>query len=291
MEMGHRINFIKQRIFSFLRKKIMGKYALGVIYNTRNGLLAAPIDDVSVGKALGFKGVYDTLEIKELEHYLSKNDIVYVVGTHIGALLIPLAKSCKEVIGYEANPETFNYLTTNLHLNAVGNARVFNYAVGDSARKIEFYQNRLNSGGSKIKPKTDHYFYNYDSPRTIEVTMICLDEHIKAEKLPDANGIIMDIEGAEFYALQGMKELIRKSRFLYIEYVPHHLENVSSVSNKDFFDLILPYYGYVKFMRNYPELIDLKTNSEHFIKIVNAFRENGTSDDLLFLKTEPNAKG
>ena len=85
--------------------------------------------------------------------------------------------------------------------------------------------------------------------------------------------------------------MLQKSRFLYIEYVPHHLENVSSVSNKDFFDLILPHYGYVKFMRNYLDLINLKTNSEHFITIVNTFRENGTSDDLLFLKTEPSVEG
>lgn len=283
--MGHRISFLKLRIFAAIRKRVLGKYAHGVIYNTANGLLAAPLDDVSVGKSLGFKGAYDTPEISTLQSLLSKDDVVYVIGTHIGALLIPVAATCREVIGYEANPETFEYLKTNVHLNSLTNTRLFNLAVGDSSRKIEFYQNRMNSGGSKIKPQKDSYLYNYDSPNTIEVNMISLDQHIESEKLPVPKGIIMDIEGAEFFALKGMQETLRKCNFLYIEYVPHHLENVSCVSNKDFFDLIVPHFNYLKLMRHQSEMIDIKTNPGKVLQIADDFRESGKSDDFLFLKS------
>lgn len=285
--MGHRFSFLKLRIFADLRKRILGKYAQGVIYNTANGLLAAPIDDVSVGKSLGFKGAYDTPEISTLQDLLTKDDVVYVIGTHIGALLIPLAKKSKEIIGYEANPETFEYLKTNVHLNTLTNTRLFNLAVGDTSCKIEFYQNRMNSGGSKMKPRKDSYLYNYDSPKTIEVSMISLDNHIELENLPEPQGIIMDIEGAEFFALKGMQESLKKSRFLYIEYIPHHLENVAGVSNKDFFNLITPHFNYVKLMRHRSEVMDIRTSPDQLLMIADDFREKGNSDDFLFMKALP----
>lgn len=284
--MGLRLSFLKQRLFSSLRKRVLGKYAQGVIYNTANGLLSAPLDDVSVGKALGFKGEYDTPEIASLKKLISQEDVIYVIGTHIGALLIPLAKTCRKVIGYEANPETYGYVCTNVQLNNLDNVRIFNYAVGDSSRKIEFYQNRSNSGGSKIKPQTDKYFYNYDSPKTIEVPMISLDAHIASEQLSPPQGIIMDIEGAEYFALKGMPNTLAKARFLYIEYVPHHLENVSGVTNDEFFALILPHFKAVRFMRTHKEVIDLQKDVASFHTMINGMYDAGASDDLMFTNTE-----
>lgn len=279
-----RFSYLKQRLFSSLRQRVLGPYAQGVMYRTTNGLLAAPLEDVSVGKSLGFKGGYDTGEIRELQKWVLPGDTIYVVGTHIGALLIPLAKSCKEVVGYEANPDTYTYVRLNAQMNNAANVRLYNLAVGDAARKIEFYQNRSNSGGSKIKPQTDQYFYTYDSPKTIEVPMISLDEHIRAEKLPSPNGIIMDIEGAEHLALKGMPQTLANARFLYIEYVPHHLQNVSGVTNDEFFSHLLPHFDEVRFMRSRPGAINLKSNQQEFKVTMQGYFQAGQSDDLLFTK-------
>lgn len=282
--MGLRFTFFKQKIFSSIRKKVLGPFAKGVIYQTENGLLSAPIDDVAVGKSLGFKGRYDSGEIAMLGEMLTSNDVLFVIGTHIGALLIPLGKKCKEVVGYEANPDTFEYLKTNVELNGLRNTRLFNLAVGDSNRQVEFYQNRSNSGGSKIKPKIDHYMYNYDSPATIKVDMIDLDGHTRSQGLPRANGFIMDIEGAEYFALKGMQESLKTARFLYIEYIPHCLQNVSCVTNAEFFQLIVPHFEQVRFARNTHAEIDLKKDRETFATTMDEFMRNGTSDDLLFSK-------
>ena len=279
-----RFSYIKQTLFSALRKRVLGPFAQGVMYRTSNGLLAAPLEDVSVGKALGFKGGYDTGEINELQKLVNPDDTIYVVGTHIGALLIPLAAKCKVLVGYEANPDTYEYVRINAYLNGTRNVTLYNLAVGDSARKIEFYQNRSNSGGSKIKPLTDQYFYTYDSPKTIEVPMISLDEHIRSEQLPVPDGIVMDIEGAEFLALKGMQETLAKTRFLYIEFVPHHLENVSGATNDQFFALLLPHFSHVRFMRTHPGTIDVRSNPKEFQTVIDEYRKQGQSDDLLFIK-------
>ena len=54
--------------------------------------------------------------------------------------------------------------------------------------------------------------YNYDSPKTIEVDMVSLDKHLAAENLPEADGMVMDIEGAEYEALIGAKSIISRSK-------------------------------------------------------------------------------
>ncbi len=267
-----------------MRKRVLGPHAHGVIYRTANGILAAPLEDVAVGKALGFKGGYDTREIGELLKLISKDDVVFVVGTHIGSLLVPIAGCCKQVVGYEANPDTFSFVKLNTHLNNAGNVTLYNLAAGDTSRVIEFYQNRSNSGGSKIKPKKNHYWYTYDSPKTIQVPMVSLDDHIRNEKLEQPSGIIMDIEGAEYLACKGAQQALAGARYLYIEYVPHALENVAGVSNADFFGQLIPHFDEVRFMRIRPGTIALRTEKEKFIEAVDSYRREGRSDDLLFIK-------
>jgi len=242
----------------------------------------APIDDLMVRKKLGFYGEYDISEVNTIKEFIKANDTIYVVGTHWGTLLLPLSKHCDKIIGYEANPNTFYFLENNILINKISNTTIFNKAVGDMSRTVSFYMSKINSGGSKIVPKKDKYMYKYDNPETVEVDMISLDEHILENKLPNANGIIMDIEGAEFYALQGMVNALKNSRFLYIEYVPHHLENVSNTNNEVFFNLILPYYNTVKFMNNKSKVFDIHKDKSEFFEYVNQLKTKGKSDNLLF---------
>jgi FkbM family methyltransferase len=272
------------RLFSLLRQRVLGPHTEGVIYRTANGRLAAPLEDTAIGRVLGFKGRYDATEIDRLKALIRPDDVLYVVGTHIGALLIPLSKVCRQIVGYEANPDTFEYLRLNTHLNDVRNVKLYNMAAGDTDRTIEFYQSRSNSGGSKIKPKIEQYAYVYDSPKSIEVTMTSIDEHAQREGLPSPDGMIMDIEGAEFLALRGAQKALATARFLYIEFVPHHLANVADVSNADFFASIIPHFDEVMFARTREGSIRLGTDAQRFLDVVDRYRQEGRHDDLLFVK-------
>jgi hypothetical protein len=94
----------------------------------------------------------------------------------------------------------------------------------------------------------------------------------------------MDIEGAEYLALKGMPQTLARARFLYIEYVPHHLQNVSGVTNDEFFAHLLPHFDEVRFMRSRPGAINLKSNHQEFKTIIDGYFLAGQSDDLLFTK-------
>jgi FkbM family methyltransferase len=278
-----KIKVKKRQLKIKLRKKILGHHAKGVIYDTENGMILAPIDDYTIGRYLGFKGGWNISEIKELLTYIQEDDTVYVLGTHIGTLLVPIAKKCKAIVGYEANPDTFGYVSKNVLINDLDNTTLFNYAVGDAEKKISFYKNTLNSGGSKIKPKKDSYLYSHDNPDEIQVNMVRLDEHIKKENLPQPDHIIVDIEGAEYFALQGMQDILKDAKMLYIEYVPHHLKNVSGVSNKDFIDLIVPHFDNVRFVGKKKEM-NIRDSHDEFLAYLDTLFAGETADDLLFTK-------
>lgn len=280
--MKERFKFLIFKVLVKIRKIILGNHSVGVIYETKNGIIASPIEDMTIGRHLGFTGNWDISEIDQLLLLINAEDNIYFLGTHIGTLLIPLSKKCKWVVGYEANPDIFRYLNLNICINEIKNISLFNYAVGDIKKKIKFYKNKINTGGSKIKPIKDSFLYNYDNPELVEIDMISLDDHIASEKLPLPNCIIVDIEGAEYFALKGMQKTLEKIRLLYIEYVPHHLKNVSNVSNQDFIDLIVPYFDSVKFVRTKKE-INIKIASNELTAYLDLLSAKNLSDDLLFL--------
>ncbi len=274
--------FFKNRK-SAKRKKQLGPYAKGVIYDSENGLIAMPTEDITIGKALGFKGKWDIGQIETISALIKKDDVIYIVGTHVGTLLVPLAKTAREIVGYEANKNTFGFMQMNLCLNQLTNVRLFNNAVGDEEKTVIFYHNTVNTGGSKIKPVKDTLRYIYDSPKEVEVQMIALDTHIKVQGLPVPQGLIMDIEGAEYFALKGMQETLQNLRFLYIEYVPHHLKNVSNVTVAEFVAHIHPHFNSARFL-NTNKIISIENNSDALIEYLNKLAINNTSDDILFSK-------
>lgn len=274
--------FFKNRK-SAKRKMQLGPYAKGVIYDSENGMIAMPTEDITIGKALGFKGNWDIDQIETISKLIKEDDVIYIVGTHVGTLLVPLAKKAREIVGYEANQNTFGFVQMNLCLNQLTNVKLFNNAVGNEEKTVTFYQNTVNTGGSKIKPVKDTLRYIYDSPKEVEVQMIALDTHIDSQGLPIPQGLIMDIEGAEYFALQGMQKTLQNLRFLYMEYVPHHLLNVSNVTVEDFIAHIHPHFNSARFL-NDDKTISIENNPDALIDYLNKLASHNTSDDILFSK-------
>jgi FkbM family methyltransferase len=276
--------FQKQASSAKNRRNLLGAYAKAVLYRTRNGSFLTPVEDIEIGKRIGENGHYDLQELEEIEQFLDSDTVVFVVGTHIGLLLVPIAKKAKGVIGYEANPNTYGLVSLNMVLNDLNNTRLFNYAVGDTAGEVDFYLNLVNSGGSKIRPKKDQFMYRFDNPETITVPMIGIDEHVLAQQLPHPDVIIMDIEGAEFYALKGMQNTLSASKALYIEFIPHHLQNVSAVTSSDFLSLILPHYNNARLMKQKETTYDLEKELKSFVAAIDSMVKNNKDDNILFYK-------
>ena len=220
------------------------KYLRAIITESPAGIFAVGLGDDHIGKALRERGESGTeLEVQRAAEFVTKEDDVLVVGTHIGTLAIPLAKYCGHLTCIEANPETFKLLKANIALNNADNITALNFAASDKTETLKFYLSTVNSGGSKRKPITDHHMYSYDAPETVDVPAHSLDEKLGDKKFAL---IIMDIEGSEYFAFKGMQKILGHAKALFVEFLPHLINNVAGVTPEEFVAPLLPHFNHMR---------------------------------------------
>ncbi|ARQ02270.1 hypothetical protein CAK95_26585 [Pseudorhodoplanes sinuspersici] len=258
-------------------KALLGVNAVAVIAHNKDGLFATDPEDMGVGQELRKLGAYREKELQRVLSYIDNNDNVLIVGTHVGAMVIPFAKRCKAVAAIEANPDTFALLEMNLRLNDAHNVQAYNIAASDKAETIDFVSSRTNSGGAKRMPKVRDFRYFYDSPETIAVPAYPLDEYLKDQTF---SLVFMDIEGSEYFALKGMQNILAKAQTLSVEFIPHHLRNVSGIGPRDFLDLIAPHFEHLLI----PTLNTRVTKDGFLPALQKMFDQDQVDDGLIFTK-------
>lgn len=252
-------------------------YCLAVLTKSVHGIFAINPEDNVIGYELLWKGCYGLDEIQRLRARMNVEDDVLVVGAHIGTIAIPLARSCSELVAVEANPATFELLDINVTLNRVSNIQTRGIAASDKREKIEFLLNRENSGGSKRLPKVWKQMYYYDRPEQITIQAVDLDTYLDNRQF---DVVVMDIEGSEYYALSGMQRILSSCRLLAVEFLPHHLKNVSGVSVEQFLSVIQPHFTKLTIPSK-----NISVESVDFIKCLQEMYDMGEEDEgLLFEK-------
>ena len=229
-----RLNLGLKKIKSNRLRNKLGNNIKAIITNSENGLFAVDPEDLEVGQKLR-SGGFGIEELQRLKKFIDDKSKVLIVGTHIGSLAIPLSKHCKEVTAIEANPNTFELLEINLHLNNAKNITPHNIFANDSHEKVEFLLNTVNSGGSKRKPKKSSFLYDYDNPEIIELESHKLDDYLPNH---DYDLILLDIEGSEYFAMKGMKDILSNCKTLVVEFLPHHLKNVADIDVETFLSVL-----------------------------------------------------
>ena len=275
--MKQRLRILIRYLTGLLTKKLNGQYIYALIVKTDNGLFAVDPEDSVVGHQLRVNGSYGTGELDIFRKFCTPDSKVLIVGAHIGSLAIPISRLCKEVVAIEANPYTYSLLQKNISLNEVSNCQALNIAASNKNETIQFLLNRSNSGGSKRVPLNKEYMYYYDNPKEISVDAYNLDEYIKRD---DFDMIIMDIEGSEYFALQGMQKILSNTELLMIEFLPHHLRNVSGVSVEQFLSLIEPHFSSLTIPTK-----NITVDSQHFYShLLDMYNNNQEDEGLIFRK-------
>ena len=230
-----RVNFfLKNRKSKRLKKQHKENNSLLTI-NTKNGTFVVDATDLEVSAKLRNKGEYGIDEINRISKFIDNQSSILIVGAHIGSLAIPIAKMCSEVVAIEANPNNFKLLQTNIEMNNMLNITAHNIAASEREETIQFQLNTVNSGGSKRVPINNHYMYTYDNPEIIEVSAYSLDTYLTNNYF---DLVLIDIEGSEYFAMQGMTNILSKTKTLIVEFLPHHIINVAGVKLTKFLENI-----------------------------------------------------
>ncbi|MGA7402548.1 MAG: FkbM family methyltransferase, partial [Candidatus Sulfotelmatobacter sp.] len=222
-------------------------------------------------------GEYAREEVERLLSYTKKTTTVLVVGGHIGTIVVPLAKNCQSVTAIEANPRTFKLLKLNLLINGCVNVDAMNVAANDKQEELQFLLSRTNSGGSKRMPLVRDYMYFSDSPEVIKIQSTRLDELLCGSQF---DVIVMDIEGSEYFALRGMQGLLASANLLSIEFIPHHLRNVSGITVAQFLEQVDPHFTKMLIPTK-----DVTVSKDRFHTLLQEMYERDESDSsLIFMK-------
>jgi FkbM family methyltransferase len=156
------------------------------------------------------------------------------MGANIGYYTLLFARLVGEkgkVYAFEPDKDNFAILKKNVQINGYKNVVLVNKAVSDKTGKTKLYISADNNA--------DHRIYSSDEKRKyVTIETVKIDEYFKDSKIK-INFIKLDIQGAEWAALNGMQQLIKRSRKIKLvtEYSPIALKRFG-VSPEEYLKLL-----------------------------------------------------
>lgn len=166
---------------------------------------------------------YDDADIDLIRHLLAPGDIVIDGGAHIGLYgLVAAARigPTGKLIAFEPAPETRSYLERNVALSGISWMEVHPQALAESAGVREFVSFAAEAwGSSSFAPLAD-----YPGKKVERVETVTLDEVLPESERRRVRFVKLDLEGAEFAAMQGAARLLAEAQpdFM-LEISPEHL--------------------------------------------------------------------
>lgn len=225
---GHQLGrfFIIRKLFNFLmfildKLKISGDIdGLKMYLNSKITIQLF----VSANKKLFEKLIFEK-QIKE-------GDTVLDLGANVGYYTLIAAKLVGDngrVYAFEPDPLNFSYLQKNIKLNGFDNCIMEQKAISDKNENSKFY---LNENDFSM-----HSMYSTEgTKKNIEIETIKLDGYFNNNKV---DFIKIDIEGGEYWALQGMRSILESNKNIKIftEFNPNLLKK-SNIKPKEYLDLL-----------------------------------------------------
>jgi FkbM family methyltransferase len=156
-----------------------------------------------------------------------KGEVFIDVGAHIGKYALQVAKIIGEnglVIAIEASPINYNVLLKNCRLNNIRNIIALNIAAWKSNNELKLFIGKV-GGWHSVKFNSGLGF--------VKVSAKALDNVLKELHINRVDWIKIDVEGAEYEALEGLKNTIQQYKpTLIIEVFKENIEKVTKFMNE-----------------------------------------------------------
>jgi FkbM family methyltransferase len=265
---------IGRKFGGYFRNRLLHDHGFGFVTRSQNGVFIVDPRDFVITNFLLKTGGWSYDDIGLLSNFIGPDSTVCFVGAHIGTLMIPISKRVKEVVGYEASAQNFEFLELNCKLNDVENRRLHECAVGAEKGRVKFDYNAMNSGHSRISTGGS------GSRKSSDVEVVVFDEH-DGNSSTTFDLIVVDVEGAECMVLEGMTKTLESCKTLFIEFSPKYLREFGRTPS-DFIELIAPHYEHMY----YESSGLLRAYEDHTweAEIQRLSRERKCLQDFLFTK-------
>jgi len=176
---------------------------------------------------------YKTFEPVETDFFIKTikpGQVVLDIGANIGYFTLLFARAVGNtghVFSFEPDPSNHDILRKNIDINGYKNVTLVKKAVSNRDGLSRLFLNQHNRGDNSLFQGEDHKI-------EVPVETIKLDTFFKTLTQP-ISVIKMDIQGAEYWALEGMIDLLNRNPHIILvtEYMPKMLRT-SEISPSQF---------------------------------------------------------
>ena len=151
---------------------------------------------------------YEEMETELIEKNLKRGGTFIDIGAGVGyhtVIASRMVGNGGKVIAFEPEPTSFEYLKKNLKKNNCNNVLLYKLGVADRRGKEMFYvYDKI--GRSRIEP-VNSFLNAFQVRKRFEIEMVRVDDVYQGK----AAFIKMDVEGSEYLALQGMRNLMKNN--------------------------------------------------------------------------------
>jgi FkbM family methyltransferase len=171
-----------------------------------------------------------------IRHLLPSKRFFLDIGANVGyySVLAALVNPGCRIHSFEPSPSTFGVLHENVTANHLLNVQTNQLALGDKTGTLKFnvYADQaLNS--PKAGDDDQHPFFKEGPAQVIDVPSIKLDDFLAEHHLPQPDVVKLDVEGFEYFVLQGARNLLSSANppILLCEVEPLWLKRFGLVSS------------------------------------------------------------
>ena len=209
---------------------------------TKSEVATVTVDDISfkikldpnnglVDKEIYSKGSWEPEMLREIRSHLKENSVCLDVGSNIGQHTLYMSRAARagKVYAFEPIPSLSDQIKESKELNNIKNIEVCNFGLSNTNESKEIYLNNLNMGNTTFKKRLG-------ASSTLMVETRVFDDFWAMRGQIDF--IKIDVEGYEYYALQGMEKSVRLYRpTMIIEFSPIFYNNMN-ISSREFLEYI-----------------------------------------------------
>ena len=187
------------------------KTAFTIKYQFQNKLKINVHLNETIGKSLFISGCYEPNEFAYLDEIIKPDMKIVDIGANIGLYTIWMAKRIQdggEVIALEPSSREFKRLEQNIILNDLDNVTMLKTGASDSRRSGKLHISNDNEPG--LNTLGEITYSNIDEIAIEDIALNKVDNILSDLKIGHVDIIKIDVEGHEYFALQGMEDTLKR---------------------------------------------------------------------------------
>ena len=189
-----------------------------IVKEVQGSKMYLDLNDFGLSKHLYFFSIREPECTRIMKQYIKKGMTIVELGANIGYYALmeaAIMKNKGKVYAIEPSPQNFAMLQKNISLNSYEPIiESYNIAVSNKSGKDKLFMSKEHNLCNMMESNASDY---------VEVQTSTLDDFLIDKKQPDI--IRMDIEGFEYYVVDGMEKTLQntKSCIMFIEVHPFQI--------------------------------------------------------------------